>query len=96
MRGENRDPRKRGRPAKRGEHRPYSLRLPSELHQQLKHYVVDHPQSLNDLIVKAVEQWWSSVTDRHKYVRLAQLRPSRNVKIDRSMSWSIFQSLHSC
>lgn len=66
-------PKKRGRPAKGGQHQSYSLRLPAELHQQLKHYVVDHPEkSLNDVIVEAVEQWWGAVPDRHKYVRLVE------------------------
>jgi hypothetical protein len=64
-------PKKRGRPAKLGEHQSYSLRLPTDLHQQLKHYVVDHPEkSLNDVIVDAVSKWWSDVPERGKYIRL--------------------------
>ena len=66
-------PRPRGRPAKGGQHQPYSLRMPAELHQQLKHYVVDHPgKSLNELIIDAIERWWRSVEDRAKYVRLVE------------------------
>jgi hypothetical protein len=64
---------KRGRPPKLGEHQSYPLRLPAELHQQLKHYVVDHPdKSLNDLIVEAVAEWWSRVPGRRKYVRFVE------------------------
>jgi hypothetical protein len=64
---------KRGRPQKLGEHQPFSIRLPADLHQQLKHYVVDHPgRSLNDLIVEAVSDWWADVPERGKYARLVE------------------------
>src|SRR3972149_8102704 len=45
---------------------------------------------LHDLAVRdtTTEEEAATTNDR-----LAQLRPSRNVKIDRSMRWSIFQSL---
>jgi hypothetical protein len=63
--------RPRGRPSKLGDVQPFPLRLPVDLHKQLKHYVVDHEgRSLNDIIVEAVQQWWSQVPERDRYARL--------------------------
>lgn len=72
-RRDRQEPKKRGRPAKAGDHQPFSLRIPTELHQQLKHYRVDHPEtSINDLIVAAIERWWNSVPERQKYAKLVE------------------------
>jgi hypothetical protein len=62
----------RGRPSKVGKHRAFSLRLPADLHQQLRHYSIDQRVPLNDMIVRAVEDWWSRVPDRKTYVRLVE------------------------
>lgn len=68
--------RKRGRPAKPGQQQAFSLRLPVELHQQLRHYAFDQGASLNDVIVRAVQEWWRRVPDRQTYVQLVD-RPIR-------------------
>jgi len=35
--------------------------------------VVDHPEkSLNDVIVEAVEKWWTDVPERQNYARLVE------------------------
>lgn len=66
----------RGRPTKPDRQKAFSLRLPAELHQQLRHYSIDQHVPLNDVIVRAVEEWWSRVPDRQTYVRLVD-RPVR-------------------
>jgi hypothetical protein len=71
--------RKVGRPQKFGQ-RPYvlGLRLPAELHRQLRHYVVDHPPgTINDLVVAVLAEWWESQPERTAYDRLPKPERAR-------------------
>lgn len=66
--------RPRGRPRKLPEHQAFSLRLPVELHQELRHYAVDARRSLNDILVDAITQWWAAQPEREN-VRRSGPRP---------------------
>ncbi|MDB4930712.1 MAG: hypothetical protein JWM10_3196 [Myxococcaceae bacterium] len=38
---------------------PFLLRLPMELHRQLRHHALDAGSSLQDVLVEVIEGWWS-------------------------------------
>lgn len=61
-----------GRPRKRDETQAYVLRLPKELHRQLRLYAVHQGKSLNDVLVEALTHWWSDHPERAKFMRLAR------------------------
>jgi predicted HicB family RNase H-like nuclease len=61
-----------GRPPKRAETQPFTLRFSKELHRQLRLYAVHNGKSLNDVLVEAVEQWWAQQPERAKFVRLGR------------------------
>jgi len=50
-----------GRPPKLGKHQPYMLRLPVELHRDLRRYATEQGVSLNDLLVGVIARW----SERH-------------------------------
>ena len=62
---------RRGRPPRDGEVQLFSLRLPKGLHQALGLYVLKHEDagSMNDVIVKVVQEWWNQLPDRAAYER---------------------------
>jgi hypothetical protein len=60
-----------GRPPKLGRHQPYLVRLPTELHRQIKLYSVSKGLSLNDLLVKVIGDWWVQQPERAGIARLA-------------------------
>jgi predicted HicB family RNase H-like nuclease len=62
--------RRRGRPEKPGRDRALSVRLPESLHKALRHLAVDNDKSLNDVVVWALEEWWSSRPERAAYSKL--------------------------
>jgi predicted HicB family RNase H-like nuclease len=51
-------PKRRGRPRKTAEHQLFSLRLPPDLHNRLRHHALDERRSLNDILVEVIEEWW--------------------------------------
>lgn len=50
---------RRGRPPKLGDHQPYVLRLPRNLHRQIRQHAIDYRCSMNDLLVAVVGGWWN-------------------------------------
>jgi hypothetical protein len=63
----------RGRPRKLSEdHRLFSLRLDSNLHQQLLVYAAAQRRSLNDVLVEVIENWWHLQPERAMIVRLTE------------------------
>lgn len=48
----------RGRPRKLEDHVLFSLRLPSDLHTELRKFAFDEKRSLNDILGEVVEKWW--------------------------------------
>jgi len=60
-----------GRPPKLGNHQPYLVRLPTELHRQIKLYAVSKGLSLNDLLVRVIADWWTRQPERAGIARLA-------------------------
>jgi hypothetical protein len=61
---------KRGRPEKLGDHQSYTLRLPVDLHRQLRHFAVDKGVSMNDILVQVIEGWWKDRPERASYTKL--------------------------
>lgn len=53
--------RRRGRPRKLTDHQTFPLRLPRELHRQLRHHAIDAGSSLNDILVDVIERWWNNM-----------------------------------
>jgi len=43
------------------------LRLPKELHTALRHLSIDRGESLNALITKVLEDWWSRQPEHKRY-----------------------------
>jgi predicted HicB family RNase H-like nuclease len=66
-----------GRPLKLGRHQPYLVRLPPELHRQIKLYSVSKGLSLNDLLIDIIRDWWSRQPERAGIARLASARPRK-------------------
>jgi predicted HicB family RNase H-like nuclease len=60
-----------GRPPKLGDHQPYLVRLPTELHRQIKLYAVSKGLSLNDVLVDIIRDWWAEQPERAGIARLA-------------------------
>ncbi|HKY38382.1 MAG TPA: toxin-antitoxin system HicB family antitoxin [Polyangiaceae bacterium] len=63
-----------GRPRKHPETQSFSIRLPKDLHRQLRLYAVHQGQSLNDLIIGVLQGWWDDHPERRAFVRLASRR----------------------
>ena len=38
--------------------KPYQLRMPEELHADLRHFSVDCGRSMNEIVVEVLEVWW--------------------------------------
>lgn len=58
-------PRGRGRPRKvEGEAKPFLLRLPEELHLELRHHALDEGRSLQDVLVEVIQEWWEKQRSR--------------------------------
>ena len=53
-----------GRPRKLDGHQLFSLRLPQELHRELRLYAASQDKSLNDLLIQVLKEWWSGVPER--------------------------------
>ncbi len=49
-----------------------SCRLPLPLYKALRHLAVDQGQSLNDVVVDALADFWSKHPQRSKYVHLVE------------------------
>lgn len=49
---------RRGRPPKLGDHQAYPLRMPVDLHKELRHYALDEGRSMNDVLVEVIKVWW--------------------------------------
>ena len=62
---------RRGRPPRNEEVQLFSLRLPKDLHRALGLYVLKHEGagSMNDVIVKVVQEWWDRLPARAAYER---------------------------
>ncbi len=69
--------RKRGRPRVHGERTSFLLRLTPELHEVLRYVAAKEGESLNGVMVRILEEWWSTQPDRRAVERL--LRSSRDV-----------------
>ena len=50
---------RRGRPAKLGDHHPYLLRMPTVLHAAVRRHARIHKVSMNDLLVAVISDWCS-------------------------------------
>jgi NRPS condensation-like uncharacterized protein len=60
-----RHPEKRmGRPPKLGDHKLFSLRLPTELHRALKTYATVQGKSVNDILTDVIASWWREQPER--------------------------------
>lgn len=68
--------RPRGRPAKLGDHHLFSLRLPAHLHRELRHAAIDEECSLNDLLVRVIQEWADDDPTIRRRRRDAGLPPS--------------------
>jgi hypothetical protein len=77
-RGTTQSPEKRGpgRPAKLGPHQAVSCRLPVPLFKALKHLAVDQAQSLNDVVIEALTEFWKHHPERRKYAHLVEEAPA--------------------
>jgi hypothetical protein len=64
-----------GRPPKLGEHQAVSCRLPIPLFKALKHLAVDRAQSLNDVVIEALTEFWEHHPERRKYAHLVDEAP---------------------
>lgn len=51
---------RRGRPPKLGDYQAYPLRMPVDLHRELRHLALDEGCSLNDLLVQVIQEWWQA------------------------------------
>jgi hypothetical protein len=74
------EPKKMGRPAKLTDHRPFTLRLPTDLHRQLRHLTVDQGVSLNDLLVQIIVEWWAKQPQRATYANLKSTAEPRRTR----------------
>jgi hypothetical protein len=50
---------------------PFVLRLPPELHRKLKMMAAYRDASLNQLMVDALGEWWTTQPDRGPFEKLA-------------------------
>lgn len=55
---------KRGRPPVLGDHQVFTLRLPTELHRELRLLATVQGESLNDLLVRMIREWWKKHPER--------------------------------
>ena len=64
---------RRGRPPRQreGAHQAFTLRMPAELHRDLRHFALDEGRSLNEILLDAVESWWAARTPATKKRRRA-------------------------
>ncbi len=72
-----------GRPKKLVDHQLFSLRLPSALHGELRHFALDEKRSLNDILVATIQEWWAqrsraSTPARPTSPRLNARRPDKS------------------
>lgn len=47
----------------------FSLRLPVDLHRELRHHAVDDGRPLNEILVEVIAQWWESEKTRRRSKR---------------------------
>lgn len=67
--------RPRGRPRKLAEdHRVFTLRLPADLHRELRALAGARATSLNDLVLGVLAAWWGEHPDRQLIRRLTSTR----------------------
>ncbi len=60
--------RKRGRPRKLGEVQGFALRLPVQLHRQLRRHAIATGVSLNDLVVSVLLKWWAHAVAARRHL----------------------------
>ena len=54
----------RGRPKKwEGGTQVFSLRMPSDLHAEIRDYADTHHHAINGLLLDAIRAWWQSVPE---------------------------------
>jgi predicted HicB family RNase H-like nuclease len=53
----------------------FALRLPADLHRELKLYSVSAGTSLNKLIVERMVAWWQKNPSREQFAKLAKGKP---------------------
>ena len=63
--------RKKGR-TREGEFQVFTLRLPADLHRQLRHYALDQEVSLNELVARVLDEWWQTQPERAVYAKLTK------------------------
>jgi hypothetical protein len=51
---------RRGRPPRNGEHQAFTFRLPAALHRELRHFALDQGRPLNEILLEAIEGWWTT------------------------------------
>jgi hypothetical protein len=74
------DAKKMGRPPKLGDHRTFTLRMPTDLHRQLRHVALDRGVSMNDLLVEVIQGWWAEQPERPTY---AKPKPTKDTRASR-------------
>ncbi len=58
-------PRPRGRPKKLpDDYKQFPLRLPPDLHRQLRIHALDTGKSLNDILLEVIAEWWADRRSR--------------------------------
>jgi hypothetical protein len=55
-----------------GSRQPFVLKMPRRLHRELRLFVIGREESLNDLLVRVVEDWWRARPERSIFSRLAR------------------------
>jgi hypothetical protein len=61
-----------GRPRKLGDHQAVSCRLPIALAKALKYLAVHRAQSMNDVVVHALTEFWIHNPDQRKFAHLVE------------------------
>jgi hypothetical protein len=70
---------RRGRPPKLGERQIYPLRMPTDLHRELRHQAVDEGRSMNDVLLEYIQESWDErrTGRQHQRERVRDRRDSK-------------------
>jgi predicted HicB family RNase H-like nuclease len=53
-----------------GDSQYFSLRMPTDLHRQLKFFALSRDSTLNDLIIEVLAEWWGKNPEKAKFSKL--------------------------